>query len=163
MGVKKYDPNVWYWPDLDAKWWFKAWNHWLNPLGNWLEPMPIPQGRVDDAYRSLRYKFFKLLGLPTFGVWFFWNTRNFASNFGRHWVGIVPIGERYEHRDPEENGWQRILVDQDGIYQFAYWEKQFGKFTVKLPYWTLKNLPFRIEAGFGWKGHGALGAHLRRD
>lgn len=162
MGEKKYDPTTWYWPELDAKPWFKAWNHWLNPLGNWLEPMPRPQGRVDDAFRSLRYKFWKLLGLPTFGVWFFWNTRNFASNFGHYWIGIMPVGERYEHLDPTENGWVRVVVDDEGDARFRYWQKQFGPLTVKLPYWTFR-LPFNFEAGLGWKGSGALGAHFRHD
>jgi hypothetical protein len=160
--LQKYYPKTWFWPELDAKPWFLAWNHWLNPLGNWLEPMPRPQGRVDDAYRSLRYKFWKLLGLPTFGVWFFWATRNFAPNFFQFWIGIKPVGERYVHHAPEENGWQKEFVDTEGAVQFRYWWKKFGPLTVKLPYLTAR-LPFDFEAGIGWKSSGGFGSHFRHD
>lgn len=159
---KKYQPDKWYWPELDASPWFRAWNHWLNPLGNWLEPMPRPQSRVDDAYRSLRYKFFKLFGLDTFGVWFFWNTRNFASNLLRHWIGISPIGDRYDHLDPEVNGWERHTI-MSGDSTFSWWQKRFGPVTVKLPYYTVRGLPFGFEFGIGWKDSGGLGSHFRHD
>lgn len=160
MGTYKYKPNEWHWPELDNKWWFKAWNHWLNPLGNWLEPMPRPQARVDDAYRSPWYKLFKLLGMPTFGIWFFWTFRNFAPNFFHYYIGITPVGERYEHCDPEENGWVKVFVDEEGISQFRYWAKPWRP---HLPYWTLKGLPLRLEAGIGWKSSGSFGMHFRRD
>lgn len=148
----KYKPNEWFWPALDNAWWFKAWNHWLNPLGNWHEPMPFPIGRVNDGYKSVWYKVF---GDPL-GMWLFWAFRNFAHNFGQCWIGITPIGERYEWLDPELNGWY-LNHHRLGKVEIRSWQKGW----IRLPYINIKLGGW--EVGIGWKGDGGIGAHFRRD
>ena len=59
------------------------WNHWLNPLGAWIEPRPTPAKRAEQAKASR---------LPA-SVW--WWLRNPAQNLANHWLGIVPLGASY--------------------------------------------------------------------
>jgi hypothetical protein len=151
--TQKYFPDQWHWPELDNKWWFKAWNHWLNPLGNWLEPMPRPESRVRDARKSLLCRWF---GDP-FGIWLFWFLRNFAHNWNHYWIGIMPIGLRYHHLTPEANGWHREWNYRNPYFLVEWWVK--GK--IRLPYVT-GDISNKIEWGIGWKDSGSFGSHFRK-
>lgn len=152
MREKKYQPDLWHFPELDSKWWFKAWNHPANPFGNYLEPMPFPAIRYNQG-KALRWN--KVLG-ETFGMWLWWSLRNFASNAKRHWIGIVPVGERYEWVSPDENGWER--VDGDPV---SYWKKGW----IRLPYFnrTYDTRWRPLQIALGWKDSGTLGGALRLE
>ncbi len=153
MGIKKYNPDTWYWPKWDKQKWFLVYNHWLCPFGNWLEPMPIPIIRVKEAKDSYLRKWFG----EDWGCWLWWTLRNHLGNFKCYWIGIMPIGDRYEWRTPEENGW--IRIEKEGKHWvFDYWKK---KWRIPLP-WILVRF-FGWEAGIGWKDDGVLGGRFRRD
>ena len=64
-------------------WACRTWNHWLNPLGNWLEPLPYPTKNVLASKLSI---------LPS-PLW--WALRNPFTNLAHFWLGIVPRGPRY--------------------------------------------------------------------
>ena len=128
---------------LYDKWWFKAWNHWLNPFGNWHEPMPFPE-KIDDL--SPNNLFLK---------WLWWTWRNRFHN-GMHFIfGITPRSDRYYWVSPTAAGWRREYP-RDG---YARWVKKFGSITVVLPYWT--GIRWGREWGIGWKKRGSLGGMFR--
>lgn len=120
-------------------WLCKAWNHWLNPLGNYIEPSPYPEKRKIQAEESK---------LPD-GLW--WALRNPAANLMNHWLGIMPIGEEYETVSPEANGWAR---EEDG--NWSWWKKG----PISLPY-------YRHDGAWtfylGWNSNGSFGSALRRN
>jgi len=93
--MKKFLNVLDFYMPLVEKQWFKLFHHWLNPFGNYHEPLPYPLKWADKAQRSV---------FPS-AVW--WLIRNPLHNFTHFWVGITPIGERYEWRRPEENGWKK--------------------------------------------------------
>ena len=138
-GVFKFEP--WtrpghpYYNPIVNKWWFKAWNHWLNPFGNWHEPLPFPEKRADEAKGSKLH--------PAI----YWALRNPAHNFGHFWVGITPVGRRYEWINPV---WDRIVVNRF----FSYFKR--GLFV--LPYIHISSPRIYI----GWKARGcfAMSGHF---
>lgn len=93
MREVKYQEG--YWRNDDA-WWIKAWNHWLNPFGNYHEPLPFPDHLKEKAPDNIVLA----------QIW--WALRNFAHNFTHFWLGIIPRGDRYEWITPDENGWTRV-------------------------------------------------------
>ena len=78
-------------------WWFKVLNHWVVPFGNYHEPLPFPEKRMEEAK-----EFYKKYKVPVYVYWIF---RNFLHNFTHFWIGITPLGRRYEWRSPGEEGW----------------------------------------------------------
>ena len=118
-------------------WLCRAFNHWLNPLGNWIEPLPYPEKRKLQADASW---------LPN-GLW--WLVRNPAANLMSHWLGIMPIGNRYETLSPEDNGWERT--------ENGWWVKPWR---LPLPYYRADG---RWTFYIGWRDSGAFGAALRRN
>jgi len=127
---------------LVNKRWFKVWNHWLNPLGNWHEPLPFPEKRDDEAPRNQYLK------------WLYWMARNPFHNCGHFWVGICPLGERYEWISPTERGWRRVLKESFTLYwikphhiSLPYYETWFGKWQFYI----------------GWKSRGTFAMALRRQ
>jgi hypothetical protein len=71
----------------------------------------------------------------------------------------MPIGERYEWRTPQENGWVRVEHEgKNKDWIFDYWKK---KWRFPLP-WILIRF-FGFEAGIGWKDDGVLGGRFRKD
>jgi hypothetical protein len=122
-------------------WLCKAWNKPWNPLGNHMEPLPTPAKRRVQAEES---------PLPD-AVW--WQMRNPLTNLTHFWLGIVPVGEDGEFRRPEENGWTRVIVDEN----YSYWERD-GK---KLPYKRGTIGPFEYYAG--WSSRGNFGLAFRRQ
>ena len=128
--------------EYQCKSWFcKVFSHWLNPLGNWIEPLPYPEKRKIQADESW---------LPN-GLW--WFLRNPAANLMSHWLGIMPVGERYQTLSPEDNGWT------------------YDQITENYACWTKKNRPslryYRVDGKWtfyiGWRSSGAFGASLRRN
>lgn len=121
-------------------WLCRAWGHWLNPFGNWHEPTPYPEKRKIQARDHW---------LPD-GLW--WALRNPFHNFCHFWIGLVPLGRRYEWHSPEENGWHR----SEGRH-LNWWVKPWR---IPLPY-------FKIEGGWtfyiGWMSRGSFGMALRRN
>lgn len=77
--------------ELNNKLWFKVYNHWLCPLGNFHEPLPTPQHRIDQAPDN------------TILAWLWWTTRNPLHNFSHFWIGITPVSEYW--LKPEVDGW----------------------------------------------------------
>jgi hypothetical protein len=118
-------------------WLCKAFSHWANPLGNWIEPLPYPEKRKLEADESW---------LPN-GLW--WFLRNPAANLMSHWLGIMPVRGRYETWSPEENGWTRS--------KSGWWTKPWR---IPLPY-------YRVDGAWtfyiGWRSSGAFGMALRRN
>lgn len=121
-------------------------NHYLSPFGNWEEPMPFPEKRRLEAEKSW---------LPP-GVW--WNLRNPLHNFTHRFIGITPLGNRYEWILPESNGWIRIVNDIVGNWQYSYWTKPNSK--IKLPFWNFDNGKWQFY--IGWLSRGNFGMALRK-
>jgi hypothetical protein len=117
-----------------------AWNHWLNPLGNWHEPLPWPGKRMMEAAKS---------GLPP-ALW--WALRNPLHNFTHFWIGIVPLRERYVWVTPDENGWERTESNKG----FSWWRK--GR--IALPYYRHDG---RFTFYIGWQDRGNFGIAFRRN
>lgn len=117
------------------------WNHWINPLGNWNEPRPYPEKRRIEAAESF---------LPD---WLWWAIRNPFHNFNHYWIGIVPLGDRYEWLKPESNGWVREQVSST----VSFWKK---KHRIPLPY-------YRVDGSWtfyvGWMSRGSFGMALRKN
>lgn len=84
--------------NLDTKTWFKIWNHWANPLGNWHEPMPYPLKRRLEAPNN------EIL------AWLWWTLRNPFHNLTHFVLGHVPVGERYQWLPPKRDWPQWKLV-----------------------------------------------------
>lgn len=127
-----------------TNWFCKLYNHYLNPFGNWNEPLPYPIYNKIAADESF---------LPPI-IW--WNLRNPFHNFCHYWVGITPLGERYEWLEPEYNGWIRVNNDSNSNWMYSYWLK--GK--IKLPFWEYNN--GRINGYIGWLRRGNFGLALRK-
>lgn len=133
--------------EYHCKGWFcKAFSHWLNPLGNWNEPLPYPEHRKQQAEQSW---------LPP-AVW--WNLRNPFHNFCHYWVGITPRGQRYEWIDPEEKGWVRVKVPAHSLWQYSFWTRKGSK--IKLPHWYYNGEEW--EFYIGWLSRGNFGMALRK-
>jgi hypothetical protein len=121
-------------------WFCKLWAHWLNPLGNWNEPLPYPKKRKLQAEDQW---------LPP-AIW--WAIRNPFHNFNHYWIGIVPRNNRYEWYKPEDNGWTR---HENG--NWSWWSKPWR---LILPY-------YRVDGSwtfyFGWLSRGNFGIALRKN
>lgn len=121
-------------------------SHYLNPLGNWEEPMPFPEHRRKQAEESW---------LPA-GL--YWLIRNPFSNFCHHWIGITPLGPRYCWILPEAAGWIRTVNPQKGPWQYSYWSKPNSWF--KLPFLNFDNDNWQFY--IGWLSRGNFGMALRK-
>jgi len=123
-------------------WWCRAFSHWLNPLGNWSEPLPYPKKRKVQADAQW---------LPN---WVWWNLyRNPLHNFCHYWIGITPRGPRYQWFRPEANGWVRT-EPRNGL---SWWHKARR---LSLPYYRVDGTwTFYI----GWTDRGNFGIALRRN
>lgn len=119
----------------------RAWNHWLNPFGNWLEPLPTPTHNQTAAEQSR---------LPP-AVW--WALRNPLTNLTHFWLGIVPVGARYVWETPEARGWSRAKQGN-----WSWWVKR-GR--LPLPYYRVDKPAFTFYAG--WSSRGNLGLALRKN
>ena len=127
--------------EYQCKSWFcKAFSHYLNPLGNYIEPLPYPEKRKQQADES---------PMPNSAWWFL---RNPAANLMSHWIGIMPAGERYETHSPEEKGWKRVEGER-----ISWWKKQ-GR--IPLPYYRVDG---KWTFYIGWRDSGAFGAAFRRN
>ena len=122
--------------------WCKFYNHWANPFGNWIEPLPFPKKRADQAVKSF---------LPG---WLYWTLRNPLHNFMSHYIGIIPIGPRYAWIRPEENGWK--LVEKSETLSF--WVKD--KFHIPLPFYNHNG---RWTFYIGWTKRGNFGVAIRKN
>jgi hypothetical protein len=120
--------------------WCLAWNHWINPFGNWIEPLPYPENRAKEAALSG--------WIPS--LW--WGVRNFGNNFGTFWIGIQPLGPRYCTIKPESNGWVRTKYGY-----FSLWRK---KNRIPLPYF---NYSGKFEILIGWTSRGNFGIGFTRS
>ncbi len=127
-------------------WFCKMFSHWLNPFGNWNEPMPYPEIRKVQAEKSW---------LPA-GVW--WNLRNPFHNFCHYWIGITPLGNRYEWIIPESAGWIRSTEDYKDNWSYSYWKKEGSRF--KLPFWNYTGTSWQFY--IGWLSRGNFGIALRK-
>lgn len=123
-------------------WFCTVFNHWLNPLGNWLEPKPYPEKHKIQAEESR---------LPEE---FWWFLRNPFHNFMTHWIGIVPIGPRYSWIRPESNGWSR---EHYGDSNWYWWRKANRPL---LPFY--RNKGTKWEFYLGWTDRGDFGMAMRR-
>lgn len=126
--------------NVDSKGWFKAWNHWLNPLGNWHEPMPYPLKRQLEAPDN------------EFLAWLWWTARNPFHNFTHFVLGICPVGRRYDWVSPETNGWYEDTQD----FCWRNWKP-------RRPVLCRKH--FRVlgfKGYIGWSDRGSFGISLRR-
>jgi len=106
---------------LLEKAWFHIFNHWLNPLGNWHEPLAFPEENAKSAKDSILHP------------WLWWMIRNPLHNFSHFWIGITPVGKKYEWIKPEENGWRK---------EGKWWKKK-------------NRIPlFRYNGVVGWQSRG---------
>lgn len=117
-----------YYRSYYESWWFLLWNHWLNPFGNWEEGGPFPEKRAREAAESW---------MPEL-VW--WHLRNFMHNFFTHWIGITPLGERYEWLLPASEGW----YDFTGSWEHGPFWWSLGK-SIKLK---------KYDGKWGWQSRG---------
>lgn len=120
---KFLDKNSPYYNGLVEKRWFKVFNHWLNPLGNYHEPLPFPEKRANEARESFLHPML------------YWLIRNPFHNLTHFWIGITPIGQRYEWKLPEENGW----FDD-------------GKYFVNLRWVGINGIHIKLPKFNGWVG-----------
>ena len=134
--------------------WLELFSHPINPLGNYQEPLPFPQKRAEQYKETVpRY-------IPE---WVWWNLyRNPFHNLTHFWLGITPLGERYEWILPEENGWERITGEKkstgkDGYINVDWWKK---KNRLSLP--IIKFQIFGFEGYAGWMSRGNLGLAFRK-
>lgn len=127
-----------------SNWLCTYFSHYLNPLGNWNEPLPYPEHRKVEAEQSI---------LPP-SIW--WLIRNPFHNFCHYWVGITPLGNRYEWLEPELNGWERIVGPNDKKWQYSYWKKG----NIKLPFWNYEGNSWQFY--IGWLSRGNFGIAFRR-
>jgi hypothetical protein len=133
--------------EYQCKGWFcRLFSHWLNPFGNWNEPLPYPKKRKIQADESW---------IPNC-IW--WNLRNPFHNFTHYWIGIVPLGKQYEWYTPEYSGWVRYSNTVIGKnYSISFWKKGF----VKLPIINYNN--GKLEFYIGWMSRGNFGIALRNS
>jgi hypothetical protein len=102
--------NFKFYRQSEIKWYHKIWNHWLNPFGNWHEPLCYPMKRLED-YKT-KDIFFGLIPARWIPETIYWTIlRNPLHNLTHFWLGITPLGERYEWISPECRGWSRTLED----------------------------------------------------
>lgn len=120
-------------------------SHWLNPFGNFSEPLPFPEKRKIEAEKSW---------LPPV-IW--WNIRNPLHNWNHFWIGITPLGNRYEWILPESNGWKRTVNDIKGNWQHSYWSKPHR---ISLPFWNFDNGNWQFY--IGWLSRGNFGMAFRK-
>jgi hypothetical protein len=123
----------------------KLCNHWLNPLGNWLEPHPYPEKRRLQAEESW---------LPN-DVW--WQLRNPLHNFMHYWIGIVPVGKHGEWYAPNKNGWVRKKPTET----LSYWEK--GIWVLPYKHGSVRLFGKNFDWYIGWSSRGNFGVAFRRD
>lgn len=121
--------------------WCKLYNHWINPFGNWLEPLPFPQKYAYQAKKSF---------IPPM-LW--WTLRNPVHNFMHHIIGIVPVGKRYEWINPTEAGWERKKCGN-----WSLWTKRMR---MPLPYYSREGKSVTFYCG--WTSRGNFGFALRKS
>lgn len=134
---------------------FMLWNHWLNPFGNWHEPLPFPEKNALAAKKSWMHP----------AIW--WFLRNPLHNFTHFWIGIVPVFHRYAWVDPSFAGWGRLYYGHKGLV--AAWSKTFHirgiRVKMFLPFYqwyfdTREDNYF--ELALGWRGRGNFTITFRR-
>jgi hypothetical protein len=137
MKIQKVTPV-----EYRCKGWFcRAWNHWLNPLGNYHEPNPYPEKRRVQAEASR---------LP---AWLWWALRNPFHNLNHFMLGITPRAKRYEWVLPDEDGWTRY---EDGK-GYAYWYRPgHRKLGIR------KGNLWGREWYIGWMSRGNFGVAFRK-
>lgn len=124
--------------------WMRTLDHWANPFGNYHEPLPFPEKRMNEAVEKGH--------LTPASQWLYWHWRNFLHNFTHFTIGIVPVGKRYEWISPECNGWRRVK----GSW-YSVWLKRYR---IPLPY-AFGNIA-SFEWAIGWKSDGCWGVNFRR-
>jgi len=138
----------------------KAWSHWLNPLGNFHEPLPYPNKR-HVQWKGTIWRFFPEV------LW--WTLRNPFHNFTHFWIGITPRGELYEWIHPECVGWSRTGVNvsisslEDGATEWVlYAYRKPGKMTrYHFKFWF--RLFGTVWNGYiGWMDRGNFGMAFRK-
>jgi len=138
-GERKYETGHY---AIEDKRWFRAWNRPWNPFGNWHEPMPWPPSRREQAPKA---EFLAVLGLQFY--------RNPMHNLTHFWIGITPVGERYEWITPDKDDWEREIESPTK----ACWVR--GNKRRCRRYWYF----WGMEAYFGWLRRGSFGMALRRQ
>jgi len=173
VGVVKFD-ETWQarFPWVNT-WWGRTWNHWLNPLGNAVEPDLFPEKMLDKCYSSSVYKFFARLGQPGLGRFVWWQVlRNFAHNLGAYWLGIVPIPRRrFEQISPTERGWKRRYLTGWMWGKVQFWVMVYEKpnrlpapcLYWRFPYASKDDPDDWMEGYIGILSRGNLGLAFRDD
>lgn len=131
-------------PEYHSKTWFgKLWNHWLNPFGNWIEPLPYPAGRAKEAESSI---------WPAGVYWTIF--RNPLHNFMTHWIGIAPIGPRYAWITPFSAGW---TSNNENGSNWTWWSKPNR---ISLPFYNRFGPTWQFY--IGWTLRGNFGVAFRK-
>lgn len=131
-------------PEYHSKTWFgKLWNHWLNPFGNWIEPLPYPAGRAKEAESSI---------WPAGVYWTIF--RNPLHNFMTHWIGITPIGPRYAWITPVSAGW---TSNNENGSNWTWWSKPNR---ISLPFYNRFGSTWQFY--IGWTLRGNFGVAFRK-
>jgi hypothetical protein len=117
------------------------WDRPCNPLGNYREPLPTPEARMEQAKAS---------HLP---VKLWWWLRNPASNFCDFWVGLWSISPNGAVQTPGENGWHFI----QGTGHWSVWIHPGNKHRL---YYRRDGK--RWTCYIGWRSNGSFGLALRR-
>ena len=125
--------------------WCELFNSVWNPLGNYIEPLPTPEKRKIQAEESW---------MPS---WLWWALRNPFSNFCHFWIGITPVGHRYEWIEPQERGWIRMQLPPNGKWQKSYWTHPAKLITLPFYHFLADNYEFYI----GWLDRGNFGIAFR--
>lgn len=134
----------------------KVFSHWLNPFGNWHEPLAFPYKRL-SAWRDTIWCRF----IPE---WVWWNLRrNPLHNLTHFWLGITPRGQRYEWIDPECVGWKRTMVWEKRGKHYSDQELWAWHKKGSLPRYHYKFWYRGWEGYFGFMSRGNLGAAFRKS
>jgi len=87
-----------------------------------------------------------------------WSFRNPLHNLNHFWLGITPIGERYEWIKPECRGWEQSLwTSDDGKWMIRTWRKKG-----RLPRHQIKFEGDVWNGYIGYMDRGNFGAAFRK-